>query len=62
MLSNLGKDSEKYLYHLMTIPHDTIKVWGRYIDNKRMITPSEYLSSMKLSLKYEKTFRRKLIV
>lgn len=61
-LSNLGKDSEEYLYYLMTIPHDSIKVWVKYIDNKRVITPSEYLSSIELSVKSEKTFRRKLIV
>lgn len=61
-VSNLGKDSEEYIYYLISIPSDSIKVWGRYMDNKREITPSEYLNSIKVSLKYEKTYRKKLIL
>lgn len=61
-LANLGKNSEEYIYYLISVPLDSIKVWGRYRENKRKITPREYIKSIELSLIYEKTCKRTWII
>lgn len=49
----LGSDSRCYIKILLSIPYDTIKIWKRYILNKKQIESSKYIESINKSINYE---------
>lgn len=49
----LGSDSKQYIKILLSVPYDTIKIWNRYILNKKQIEPSRYIDSLNKTINYE---------
>lgn len=52
-ISKLNEESEKYLNNLILIPRDSIRIWKRYLKNKRNYESSYYLTRISNSFKYE---------
>lgn len=51
--ANLSNASKEYIKILLSIPHDSLRQWHRYVDGKRDVSPDIYLENIKESLKYE---------
>lgn len=51
--SHLSFNSIYYLRGLCTYPRDFLRIWDKYIENKKNKSPEEYLLSLNRSMKYE---------
>ena len=51
--AHLSENSKIYLEILLSVPYDTIKSWKRYISNKNLIEPTEYLNIITKTISYE---------
>ncbi|MDO5517613.1 MAG: spore coat protein [Clostridium sp.] len=51
--SHLSFNSICYLRGLCTYPRDFLRIWDKYIENKKNKSPEEYLVNLNRSMKYE---------
>lgn len=52
-LSYLDRDSIEYIKILLSIPYDSLKYWQKYRQNKRELTPEDYLKNIREAMAYE---------